>query len=71
MVTQAATVVNPSPNNTTSYRKSNRAALTKRRKAKAKTPAQRRYWLDIGKAISLELTAAKYDQADAGGDGAQ
>ncbi len=40
-------------------------------KAKAKTPAQRRYWLDIGKAISLELTAAKYDQADAGGDGAQ
>ncbi len=47
-------------------------AKGKRRKVtKAKTPAQRRYWLDVGKAISLELIAAKYDQADAGGDGAQ
>ena len=46
-------------------------AKGKRRKAKAKTPNQRRYWLDVGKAISLELTAAKYDQADASGEDAQ
>lgn len=66
--------------NSVSYRtskvKQNSAKCTnlakgKRRKAKAKPPAQRRYWLDIGKAISLELIAAKYDEADAGGDGAQ
>lgn len=70
MVAQGLAVVNTSGDNKTSYRKT-RAPLAKRRKVKAKTPVERRYWLDIGKAISLELTAAKYDQADVGGDGAQ
>lgn len=70
MVAQERRAVNTSGKNKTSYRKT-RAPLAKRRKVKAKTPVERRYWLDIGKAISLELTAAKYDQADAGGDGAQ
>lgn len=70
MVAQERRAVNTSGNKKTSHRKT-RAPLAKRRKVKAKTPAQRRYWLDIGKAISLELAAAKYDQADAGGDGAQ
>lgn len=72
MVTQAALGVNPSHNSKTSYRKT-RTPLAKPRKVKAKTPAQRRYWLDIGKNISLALMAEKYDLdvVDAGGDGAQ
>lgn len=45
----------------------------RRKPTKGKTTAPRRFWLDIGKNISLALTAAKYDfdQADASGEDAQ
>lgn len=61
---------------TTQYRRSQKAKPQTQRRPAARGGCARpsRYWLDIGKNISLALMAQKYDldiADDAGKDGAQ